>query len=98
MHGFSLKSVTLGARDAGYLDVSLQLFPRGGEAELVLFWLASKRGELRSRVEVGDSSGGEGNAEGLSVDEKVRMLIVERLMMNEEIIRHWQDVSFVFLC
>ncbi|KAL1959890.1 hypothetical protein VTO42DRAFT_1035 [Malbranchea cinnamomea] len=90
-HGFSLQSLTLGARDAGYLDVSLQLFPRGGEAELVLYWLASRRGELRKRVEVGNLSGGEVNAEGLSVQDKVRMLIVERLKMNEGIIQHWHD-------
>lgn len=60
----------------------------------MIYWLASRRGELRRSVEGGNLSGGERNAEGLSVDEKVRMLVVERLMMNRDIIEHWQDVSF----
>ncbi|PGH15113.1 rpsU-divergently transcribed protein [Helicocarpus griseus UAMH5409] len=92
-HGFTTHSLTLGARDAGYLDVSLQLFPNGGEIELITYWLASSRGLLRRKVESGELFGQAGSAEAekLSVEEKVVMLILERLSMNEGIIQHWQD-------
>ncbi|GAT22766.1 ubiquinone biosynthesis protein coq9 [Aspergillus luchuensis] len=48
-HGFTRDALTLGARDAGFLDVSVQLLPRG-EFDLILFWLASRRGLLRSKA------------------------------------------------
>ncbi|KLJ10255.1 hypothetical protein EMPG_14368 [Blastomyces silverae] len=92
-HGFTAHSLTLGARDAGYLDVSLQLFPDGGEMALITYWLGSRRGMLRQKAKSGElfgkSEGGE--AGGLSGEEKVVVLILERLKMNEEIIEHWQD-------
>ncbi|EEP80629.1 conserved hypothetical protein [Uncinocarpus reesii 1704] len=94
-HGFSTKSVVLGAREAGYLDVSLQLFPRGGELELVIFWLASRRGLLKQLVESGEvfaDKGGPGlSASRSDVDQRVKALIIERLKMNQGIIQHWQD-------
>ncbi|KAJ6099516.1 hypothetical protein N7467_001051 [Penicillium canescens] len=62
-HGFTSTALTLGARDAGFLDVSVQLLPRG-EFDLILFWLASRRGLLRGKVEEGGivpaDCGGEG--------------------------------------
>lgn len=95
-YGFTLKSLTLGARDAGYLDVSLQLFTRGGEIELILYWLASSREKLKEMVREGQISfqAAEDTKVGLSTDDKVRTLVMERLRMNEGIIQHWQDVSF----
>ncbi|KAJ6189540.1 hypothetical protein N7519_004448 [Penicillium mononematosum] len=51
-HGFTATALTLGARDAGFLDVSVQLLPRA-EFDLILFWLASRRGLLRGQVEEG---------------------------------------------
>lgn len=103
-HGFTLEALTLGARDVGFLDVSVQLFPRR-EFDLVLFWLASRRGLLKGKVEEGlfgqkidnDMHVGEdtraGNTSQLSVEEKVKILVMERLRMNEEIVHRWQDVS-----
>src|SRR6266480_63701 len=41
-HGFSDTALVLGARDAGYLPVSVNLLPRG-VFELVMFWLVSRR-------------------------------------------------------
>ncbi|EEH09106.1 ubiquinone biosynthesis protein COQ9 [Histoplasma capsulatum G186AR] len=91
--GFTTRSLTLGARDAGYLDVSLQLFPDGGEMNLITYWLRSRRGMLRQKTKSGELFGmsGAGEIGGLSVEEKVLILILERLKMNEEIIEHWQD-------
>jgi ubiquinone biosynthesis protein COQ9 len=88
-HGFTAAALTAGARDAGFLDVSVQLLPRG-EFDLVLFWLASRRGLLRAKVEGGEVFGA--NAEELSVQEKIKILVLERLRMNSEIKDVWQDV------
>lgn len=100
VHGFTPASLALGARDAGFLDVSVQLLPRG-EFDLILFWLASRRGLLRGKVEEGAllqrvaaERGRE--AHELTVDEKTKILIMERLRMNEEIKGQWQDVSILY--
>jgi hypothetical protein len=95
-HGFTKEALTLGARDVGFLDVSVQLFTRQ-EMDLVLFWLASRRGLLRAQVEKGlleKKRTEDDGARELSVDEKVKILVLERLRMNEKIVRRWQDVSF----
>ncbi|KAF7588312.1 Ubiquinone biosynthesis protein coq9, mitochondrial [Aspergillus hancockii] len=85
-HGFTTVALTLGARDSGFLDVSVQLFPRS-EFDLVLFWLASRRGLLRAAVEDGLFEGDK----AWSVEKKVKVLIMERLRMNAEIRHQWQD-------
>lgn len=96
-HGFTLEALTLGSRDAGFLDVSVQLLPRG-EFDLILFWLASRRGILRAKVEEGgllQRLAGErgGDVRGLDVEEKCRLLVLERLRMNGDVKGVWQDVS-----
>lgn len=68
----------------------MQLLPRG-EFDLILFWLASRRGLLRGRVEEG---GVFGAGEGLSTEEKVKILVLERLRMNGDVRDVWQDVRF----
>lgn len=99
-HGFTISALRNGARDAGYLDASLQLFPRGGEIELVMYYLASKRGELRDLVAKGEVWALEEGSETvekkagtkMSVDEKVNRLIWERLKLNRDVRKHWQEV------
>ncbi|KAG2418086.1 hypothetical protein HFD88_001187 [Aspergillus terreus] len=90
-HGFTKNALTLGARDAGFLDVSVQLLPRA-EFDLILFWLASRRGLLRARVENDHLLDSSDNA---SVDEKTKTLIMERLRMNADIRHQWQDALAV---
>jgi ubiquinone biosynthesis protein COQ9 len=92
-HGFTSAALTAGARDAGFLDVSVQLLPRG-EFDLVLFWLASRRGLLRGKVESGEVFGA--HAEGLTVQEKIKILVLERLRMNGDVKDVWQDVGHPF--
>ncbi|KAB8224723.1 COQ9-domain-containing protein [Aspergillus novoparasiticus] len=91
-HGFTRDALTLGARDSGFLDVSVQLLPRG-EFDLVLFWLASRRGLLRASVDNGLFEKDERVKAGLklTVEEKTKLLIMERLRMNIEIRHQWQD-------
>ncbi|XRM40694.1 Ubiquinone biosynthesis protein coq9, mitochondrial [Aspergillus tubingensis] len=88
-HGFTRDALTLGARDAGFLDVSVQLLPRG-EFDLILFWLASRRGLLRSKVE-NDALLQSSQQGPLSVDDKIKTLIMERLRMNVEVKDKLQD-------
>ncbi|KAL1978761.1 hypothetical protein VTN31DRAFT_1620 [Thermomyces dupontii] len=87
-HGFTKEALIRGAHDVGFLDVSIQLFPQQ-EMDLILYWLASRRGLLRGKVE----SGGlfEGLPSSASVDDKVKILILERLRMNRDVIHRWQD-------
>ncbi|CAG8946066.1 unnamed protein product [Penicillium salamii] len=94
-HGFTAESLALGARDAGFLDVSVQLLPRA-EFDLILFYLASRRGILRAKVEEGGLFRRIATEKGkdvfeLSVEERVRGLLLERLRMNHEIKHSWQD-------
>lgn len=99
-HGFTKGALTLGARDAGFLDVSVQLLPRG-EFDLILFWLASRRGLLRAGVEEGAllqrlaADAGQ-SVDGLGTLEKARLLVMERLRMNLHIKDQWVDVRFSF--
>ncbi|KAL4892637.1 COQ9-domain-containing protein [Aspergillus ambiguus] len=85
--GFTRNALTLGARDAGFLDVSIQLLPRA-EFDLILFWLASRRGLLHARVQ---NDGLLDRSDKTPVDEKTRILIMERLRMNSDIKHQWQD-------
>lgn len=81
--------------------MSVQLLPRA-EFDLILFWLASRRGLLRGRVEEGGlfekyaAKSGRGPME-LGVEEKVKLLIMERIKMNVDVRGKWQDVSFLSL-
>lgn len=86
--GFTRDALTLGARDTGFLDVSIQLLPRG-EFDLILFWLASRRGLVRAAVE---QKGLLAESQSLSVEDKTKALIMERLRMNSDIRHQWQDV------
>src|SRR5947208_8049567 len=46
MHGFTNASLSLGAREAGYLDITANLFPRGA-FDLVNYHLVTKRLALK---------------------------------------------------
>ncbi|KAI9658730.1 MAG: Ubiquinone biosynthesis protein coq9, mitochondrial [Bathelium mastoideum] len=86
--GFTSHALGRGARDAGYLEVSAQLFPRGA-FEMVVFHLGRERGRLAERMNAWEEEGngeGEGKTkrvEGESgVRGRVRKLVVERLRAN----------------
>lgn len=68
----------------------MQLLPRG-EFDLVLFWLASRRGLLRDVP-------AEKFSEGMTVEDKTKALVLERLWMNEGIRGEWQSVCFLSGC
>jgi ubiquinone biosynthesis protein COQ9 len=94
-HGFTQASLTRGAQDAGYLPISMNLFPRG-VFDLVLFYLAQRRLALK------DAVAGEGLLktwdEGkVGVGGRVRGLVLERLRMNAKfgVVGRWQEVCHI---
>jgi ubiquinone biosynthesis protein COQ9 len=96
-HGFTPAALRLGARDAGYLDATANLFPRGAY-ELVLFHLEAQRRGLWARVaakaEMGQNQDGEKARTGVGVREKVCALVLERLRGNVDagVDRKWGEV------
>ncbi|MCJ1350335.1 MAG: Ubiquinone biosynthesis protein coq9, mitochondrial [Icmadophila ericetorum] len=80
-HGFTSAALVQGARDAGYLDVSTNLFPRGS-FDLVRYHLITQRLALRDRVQFPTH---------LGVGAKVRSLALQRLRANGTVIDRWQE-------
>lgn len=87
-HGFTIDSLKLGARDAGYLDVSTNLFPRG-VFDLVNYHLVTQRLALQNNVQFPTESE---QGKKIGVGAKVRTLTLARLRANEPIIHRWQEV------
>jgi ubiquinone biosynthesis protein COQ9 len=91
-HGFTSTSLALGAKDAGYIDASVNLFPKGA-VTLVGYYLWTQRMGLSARTkavfEAGEAGGG---GRELEVREKVKLLTWERLSANKEVIHRWQEV------
>lgn len=85
-HGFSLRAIGFGARDAGYPDISSGILP-DGQFSLIHYHLVVQRERLaeRSRELLKDES-------LASVNDKVAALAWERLVGNKETIHRWQEV------
>lgn len=84
-HGFTSTALSSGIRDAGYPDVSANLFPEG-VFSLVKYHLVTERLAL-SRNAPGAASTASG-----SVLDMVRHLTLQRLQANRPIIHRWQEV------
>ncbi|KAL8695239.1 MAG: hypothetical protein Q9218_000277 [Villophora microphyllina] len=83
-HGFTTTALTSGARDAGYLDVSANLFPAGAFS-LVKYHLVTQR------LALGKHSSVVSNTEDIHVLDKVRALTFRRLKASQPIIHRWQE-------
>ncbi|KAK8069291.1 COQ9-domain-containing protein [Apiospora phragmitis] len=106
-HGFTHKALSLGARDAGYLDISTNVVPEG-PFSLIKYHLVSKREALAPRcaeifnAPVGGAADGAtadaaAGARGqlLTVPERVERLTWERLLANQDVIHRWQEALAV---
>lgn len=84
VHGFTQEALTLGQKEAGYLDISSNLFPKGA-FELVRYHLVSQRLGLKDRIQFTD--------EKMGVGRRVRSLILERLRANADagVVPRWQE-------
>ncbi|KAK0106514.1 Ubiquinone biosynthesis protein coq9, mitochondrial [Cadophora gregata f. sp. sojae] len=86
-HGFTHTTLALGAKDAGYIDASTNLFPKGAFS-LVHYHLVTQRLGLADRTHVFEL---EGEERPMGVGRKVKALTWERLMANRKVIHRWQE-------
>ncbi|KAI0154065.1 rpsU-divergently transcribed protein [Pestalotiopsis sp. NC0098] len=91
-HGFTQHALTLGARDAGYLDISASIVPKG-PFSLIKYHLVTKRESLAPKSAQIFGPGTE--AERQPVDQKVERLTWERLLENKDVIHRWQEALAV---
>ncbi|KAK3173402.1 hypothetical protein OEA41_006731 [Lepraria neglecta] len=82
-HGFATAALIQGARDAGYLDVSTNLFPTG-PFSIVNYHLVTQRLALAK-----DAPSTNDTANNIS--ENIRTLALRRLHANKPIIHRWQE-------
>ncbi|KAF2101761.1 ubiquinone biosynthesis protein COQ9 [Rhizodiscina lignyota] len=94
-HGFTQTSLTLGARDAGFLDISTNLLPRG-VFELVNYHLMNQRLALKDTVQFPEE-GKEAGGKKTGVGKKVRALLLARLRGNIDagVVGRWQEALAV---
>lgn len=85
-HGFSTTALSRGAREAGYLDASINLFPTGAFA-LVNYHLVTQRLALAKDHPTERKEGG--------VAENIKALAWKRLQANTPIIHRWQEVRLM---
>ena len=85
-HGFSQRSLGLGARDAGYLDISPSVLS-DGTFSLIRYHLVTQRQNLASTSREIFK-----NNEKIGPGAKVAALTWERLLANRDVIHHWQEV------
>ncbi|KAL8668226.1 MAG: hypothetical protein Q9202_000204 [Teloschistes flavicans] len=83
-HGFTATALASGARDAGYLDVSANLFPTG-PFSLVKYHLVTQR------LALGRNPSTHLDAENQNVLDNVRVLTLRRLKASQPIIHRWQE-------
>lgn len=88
-HGFSHTALSLGAKEAGYLDASTNLFPRGAFS-LVHFYLVQQRLALANSHE-DIVNGTKADGKPLGTGAKVKALTLRRLLSNRHIIHRWQE-------
>jgi len=88
-HGFSQRALTLGAKEAGFPDISTSILP-DGVFSLIRYHLVSKREEL-STIHT-QIYGDQPDAKPPFISGKVERLTWERLLANQKIIRRWQEV------
>jgi ubiquinone biosynthesis protein COQ9 len=89
LHGFTNTTLALGAKDAGYLDVSTNLFPKGAFS-IVHYHLVTQRLGLGNHSQL--LQPGE-DGKPLGIGAKVKALTWARLLSNEPIIHRWQEVG-----
>ncbi|KAI2627498.1 ubiquinone biosynthesis protein COQ9 [Hypoxylon sp. NC1633] len=88
-YGFTQHALSLGARDAGYLDISTNLLPEG-PFSLICYYLVTQREALASRSEAIFNAQGE-----VQTPDKVELLTWERLLANQEVNHRWQEALAV---
>ncbi|KAI7907185.1 COQ9-domain-containing protein [Cokeromyces recurvatus] len=86
-YGWSMESLIHGARTLGYPSVAHGMFP-GGEAGLIDAYLSYQRKAFADLVK---EKYLKGEFEGLSMNERVKVLTTLRLDMNKPYIKKWPE-------
>lgn len=81
-HGFTTTALTQGARDAGYLDISTNLFPTGAFS-IVNYHLVTQRLALAKHTPSLPNQ--------TDITTNIRTLALRRLRANEPILHRWQE-------
>ncbi|KAI1857389.1 uncharacterized protein JN550_013207 [Neoarthrinium moseri] len=89
-HGFTQHALSLGARDAGYLDISTSLLP-AGPFSLIKYHLVTKREALAPKSAGIFGGPAAAQAQAVPVEAKVERLTWERLQENRDVIHRWQE-------
>ncbi|KAI1262042.1 ubiquinone biosynthesis protein COQ9 [Xylariaceae sp. FL1019] len=87
-HGFTHHALSLGARDAGYLDISTNLIPNG-PFSLIRWHLVTQREALASRTQTLFPATGPVTPD--MVPARVERLTWERLLANSVVNHRWQE-------
>ncbi|KAI1496024.1 COQ9-domain-containing protein [Biscogniauxia marginata] len=90
-HGFTQHALSLGARAAGYLDISTNLLPEG-PFSLIRYHLVTQREALAPRSE---TIFGTPDQASLHAPAKVERLAWERLLANQDVNHRWQEALAV---
>lgn len=85
-YGFTAEALALGARDAGYLDISVNLLPHG-VFDLIRWHLVTRREALARK-----SKELELDSAATTAEDRVFELTWERLLGNGEVVGRWQEV------
>ncbi|KAG4028754.1 hypothetical protein MFRU_019g00440 [Monilinia fructicola] len=92
-HGFTLDTLSLGARDVGYTSASMNLFPKGAFS-LAHYHLYTQRLALKHHTElIAPPPQTEGGEPPKGVGKRVKALTWERLMGNKDVIHKWQEAQ-----
>ena len=81
-HGFTTTALTQGARDAGYLDISTNLFPTGAFS-IVNYHLVTQRLALAKHTPSLQPQ--------TDITARIRSLALHRLHANKPIVHRWQE-------
>ena len=81
-HGFTTTALTQGARDAGYLDISTNLFPTGAFS-IVNYHLITQRLALAKHASSLQRQ--------TDITTNIRTLALHRLRANKPIVHRWQE-------
>lgn len=88
--GFTQKSILLGARDLGFLDISSSILHEG-PFSLINYHLVQQRLSLGENSKLLKDTGSQSSS-----DERLVELTWARLLANKEVIHQWQEVCYCY--
>lgn len=93
VYGFTQESLQRGAKDAGYMSISTNLFPQGA-FDLIAFYLMTRRLALKDAVNAEEGYAKVWREKEAGIESRVRSLLLERLRMNDEfgVVEKWPEV------